>query len=308
VVAAGAPFLWIRPAYAVQPAAAVETLQPLGATFGDQMRLIAYDVAAPQPLYPGDTVAVTLAWEALAPLQRDWSVFVHLNDPVLQTPIAQRDMYTGQGLLPTRLLRPGEPVVDRYLLRVPPSAPAPAELEVVTGLYDFYSLSGERLVTSRGDVVRLESLQLAGTPGSYPNPVAYNFGDELELVGFQAEPRRLEAGETLALSLYWRALRDLSLRLHPFRPGAWRRHHPLGRQRRQPKQRWLAHFPAGVPGETQVVEMVLPLEPDTPPGVYPIVVGAYRTLDEGGWRRLQLVEEGRITMADHLRLVQVRVE
>jgi 4-amino-4-deoxy-L-arabinose transferase-like glycosyltransferase len=306
-VAAAAPFLWIRPAYAVQPAARVETLQPLGASFGDQMRLLAFDVAAMQPLYPGDHVEITLAWEALAPMDRDWSVFVHLNDPVLETPLAQRDMYPGQGLLPTRLLRPGELVVDRYRLRVPSTAPAPAELEVVAGLYDYHSPTGERLPAAQGDTVHLSTLALAAAPGSYPNPVSHNFGGELELVGHHAEPRRVAPGDTVILSLYWRALRNVG---HDYTLFA--------QLLDDDTTRWAASD-IGVsedglttsqwsPGEVRAVEMLLRLEPDTPPGVYPIVVGAYRTLDDGGWRRLQLVEEGRITMDDHLRLVLVRVE
>lgn len=307
LVAAAAPFLWIRPAYAVEPAAELSSLQPVDVTFGGDMRLVAFDVAAPQPLYPGDFVDVTLAWEALAPMDRDWSVFVHLNDPVLETPLAQRDMYPGQGLLPTRLLRPRQQVVDRYRLRVPASAPAPGELQVVAGLYDYHSPTGERLPTEQGDTVQLSTLALAAAPGSYPNPVSYNFGGELELVGHRAEPRRVAPGDTITLSLYWRALRNVS---HDYTLFAqlldedttrWAASDVVQSEDGLTTSQWL-------PGEVRVVEMVLPLEPDTPPGVYPIVVGAYRTLDEGGWRRLQLVEEGRITMADHLRLVQVRVE
>ena len=109
------PFLWIRPAYAVTPAADAADLQPAGVDFGDQMRLVAYDVSPDGPLHPGDRVTVTVAWEALAPMERDWSVFVHLNDPVLGVPLAQRDMYPGQGLLATRLMQPGQQVVDRYV-------------------------------------------------------------------------------------------------------------------------------------------------------------------------------------------------
>ncbi len=307
VIAAAVPFLWIRPAYAVRPAAPLEALQPLGVDFGGQMRLAAYDVEAPQPLYPGDTVAVTLAWEALAPLERDWSVFVHLNDPVLETPIAQRDMYPGQGLRPTRLLRPGERIVDRYLLRLPLSAPAPAELELVTGLYDFYSPSNERLASDQGELLRLETLALAARPGSAPNPVSVNFGDEVELIGWRAAPRRAAAGETVALTLVYRALREME---HDYTLFA--------QVLDEDTTRWAAadvqtdalgmvtsEWPVG---RVIAVEMSLPLDPATPPAVYPLIVGVYRVTADGAWLRLQIVDNGRITMADHHRLTQIRVE
>ena len=71
------------------------------------MRLVGYDLPG-QEVRPGEQFELTLYWEILAPMERDWSVFVHLNDPVIHAPVAQRDMYPGQGLLATRLLEPGQ--------------------------------------------------------------------------------------------------------------------------------------------------------------------------------------------------------
>lgn len=305
-IAAAAPFLWIRPTYAVRPAARVTDLQPAGVTFGDRMRLVGYDVSPDGPLYPGDSVEVTVAWEALAPMARDWSVFVHLNDPVLEAPLAQRDMYPGQGLLATRLMQPGQQVVDRYVLRVPRTAEAPAELELMVGLYDF-AHPAERLPTEQGEAAHLATLALAAAPGSVPNPASFNFGDELELVGSRAAPRRAEAGETVGLTLYWRALRPLD---HDYTLFAqvldedttrWAASDVPTNAEGLPTSQWPV-------GEVQVVKMSLALDPATPPGVYPLIVGAYRSTGDGGWLRLQIVENGRITMTDHLTLTQVRVE
>ncbi|MCZ7671060.1 MAG: hypothetical protein M5U34_29895 [Chloroflexi bacterium] len=38
------------------------------------------------PVFPGDALWLTLEWEVLAEMDRDWSVFVHLNDPVFRQP------------------------------------------------------------------------------------------------------------------------------------------------------------------------------------------------------------------------------
>ena len=145
-IAAAAPWLWIRPAY-VPPAYPGPLANQVDIDFGGEMRLVGYEVES-AGLRPGDSVRVRLEWAALRPMPRAWSVFVHLNDPVLGRPIAQRDMFPGQGLLATRLLSPGERLVNEYVLTVPATAMAPAEVELVVGLYDF--VTGERLATADG--------------------------------------------------------------------------------------------------------------------------------------------------------------
>jgi hypothetical protein len=53
--------------------------------------------------------------------------------------------------------------------------------------------------------------------------------------------------------------------------------------------------------------MTLTLSEETPYGVYPVIVGAYTRTTDGGFERLQLVRDGRITMDDALTLTLVRV-
>ncbi|MCA9920652.1 MAG: hypothetical protein KC445_22015, partial [Anaerolineales bacterium] len=151
VLAALAPLVWIRPAYALnQITAPWQEQQAINADFGDKLRLVGFEVGqtpvsqqksrdvALQRLYqPGDTVDLLLEWEVLAPMDRNWSVFVHLNDPIIGVPIAQRDMFLDQGLRPTSLLEPGETIFNYYQLTIPETAVAPANLQLTVGLYDF---------------------------------------------------------------------------------------------------------------------------------------------------------------------------
>lgn len=319
VVAAVAPFRWIGPAYEAQvgaPSPLPETMERVDAEFGEgctcrsmaRMRLVAYNVE-PQGrpdgdvLRPGDAVEVTLVWEALAEMERDWSVFVHLNDPVLATPLAQRDMYPGQGLLATRLLEPGQRIVNHYHLRVPETAVAPSELELAVGLYDFET--GERLLTADGeerDTLVLESLVLDPLPGEYPNATSVIFGDRLELVGFTLAPRRARPGETVQLTLYWRALRRLEVDYTLFAQVL----------DTEDTTRWAANDVPGntttwPEGEVQTVEMALALDEEAPAGVYPLIVGAYTRTEDGGFNRLQIVRDGRISMDDVLTLTRIRI-
>ncbi|MCB8982599.1 MAG: hypothetical protein H6659_02110 [Ardenticatenaceae bacterium] len=310
-VAALAPWLWIQPAY--RPAVLAAPPAAPAVTFGDALRLVGYEVEE-TAVTPGGAVWVTLEWEALAPLDRDWSVFVHLNDPVLGRPIAQRDMYLGQGLVATRLLEPGQRVVNRYRLAVPVTAVAPADLQVMVGLYDFAAcpactrlpITASDQNAIEADAVQVGEVALTAVPGAYPNPTSVNFGNELELVGFALTPRRAQPGETVDLTLYWRALRPLDQDYTFFAQVV-----------DEDTTRWAAQDlgPAGQPnptsqwaaGEVQSVSLPLALAADTPADVYPIILGLY-TLDEGQFNRLQLVTaNGRITQDDTLTLTPLRV-
>ncbi len=314
-IAAIAPWVWIRPAY--QPETYLPYMddfftpdgyfiRPQLVDFGGKMRL-ARAAIAPQrgsAVRPGDVVDVVLEWEVLAEMDRDWSVFVHLNDPVLGVPIAQRDMYHGQGLRPTSLLEPGETIKNYYRLVIPETAVAPAQLELTVGLYDYYRVNQERLPLEDGqDAVMLAVLQLESKSGDYPNATAVNFMNELELVGYELEPRRANAGETVNLRLYVQALRSLTIDYTFFAQVVdedttrWASL-DLG----QPTSTWQ-------PGETQSVEMPLTIAADTPANVYPLILGVYTLTEDGGFQRLQLVtSDGRITQDDVLTLTKIRVD
>ncbi len=300
-VAALAPWLWIRPAY-TPPPAAPPPAERIDADFGGRMRLAGYEVEYDE-LRPGETVRVRLEWDVLQAMERDWSVFVHLNDPVLGQPIAQRDMYPGRGLLATSLLEPGRRVVDEVVLTIPTTAVTPAELELAVGLYDYHS--GERLALPDGrDAVALGTLPLAARDGSYPNPVSLFFEHGLELVGFAVEPRRVAAGGSVELATYWRPSRPLPADFTFFAQlvdADTTRYAANDVAPPRPTSQW-------TPGE--VVELHLPLavDPSAPPDTYPLIVGLYTRTPDGGFDRLQQVSpDGRLT-DDFLILTLVRVD
>lgn len=301
VVAAAAPWLWIRPAY--QPPVASEPLtERVDVTLGDAMRLAGYEVEY-DDLSPGSMLRVRLEWEVLQAMERDWSVFVHLNDPVLGRPIAQRDMYPGRGLLPTRFLKPGQRIVDEYALTIPATVVAPADLDLVAGLYDYST--GERLKTPSGEeAVRLRSLPLLAGDGPYPNPVSIFFEHGLELVGFSVEPRRVAAGGAVDLVAYWRPAETLPDDYTFFAQivGAdTTRYAAADIPPSQPTSQWPA-------GEVVEVRYPLAIDPATPPDAYPLILGVYTVTPGGGFDRLQLVTpDGRLT-DDFLTLTLVRVD
>jgi hypothetical protein len=300
-IAAVAPWLWIRPAYQ-PPTAAGPLAERLDVTFGDRMRLAGYEVEY-DDLRPGDPVRVRLEWEVLQVMERDWSVFVHLNDPVLDRPIAQRDMYLAAGLRPTSLLRPGERLVDEYVLTIPLTAVAPADLNLAVGLYDFKT--NERLSVADGrDAVTLATLPLVTGEGSYPNPVSLFFEHGLELVGFAVEPRRVTAGDAVDVVTYWRPSEPLPADYTFFAQIVGEdttRYAASDVPPPRPTSDWAV-------GEVVELRLSLPVNANTPPDVYPLIVGLYTQTANGGFDRLQQVTpDGRRT-DDFLTLTPVRVD
>ncbi len=53
---------------------------PLDVTFSDRVRLLGYDLGATDPVTPGDRVTVTWYWACVAPVERGWQLFTHLDD------------------------------------------------------------------------------------------------------------------------------------------------------------------------------------------------------------------------------------
>ncbi len=302
-VALMAPFLWIRPSY--QPPQFDAPPERMAAFFGDALMLVGYEVT-PTAVQPGDTLWVTLAWQVMQPMDRPWSIFVHLNDPVLERPIAQRDMYPGQGLRPTSLLLPGERVVTRHVLTVPATAVAPADLALTVGLYDF--VTDERLPVTESDLpvqqaaVTLATLPLTAVPGNTPNPLSIQFEKGFELVGYTLSPRRAPPGAAVDLTLYWQ--------LH----GVLNEDYTFFAQVVDKETTRWASMDLPVPtsqwpvGRPQPVPLALTLQTDTPPEVYPVIIGLYTLSAGGDFQRLQrITADGRPT-DDFLELTLLRVD
>jgi len=106
-------------------------------TADSALALLAYEIAAPESIVPGDTFAVLVTWRVEAPYAGDVVLFTHLlsTEEVL---VAQQDLLS----VPTSSWRPGDVFVQIHWLTIPADQP-PGQLAISVGAY------------TRPDIVRL---------------------------------------------------------------------------------------------------------------------------------------------------------
>jgi len=295
VLAAVTPFRYIAPAYARPPTFAspsqVNIPHPLQVDFGGELRLLGYGVEQ-EAVQPGQTLRLTLYWQALTRMQEDHSIFVHLVTPE-EVIVAQTDTHPGLGNYPTSTWPEGVVVQDVYPVAIPITALAPSSLSIVVGAYDFGTMArllakspaGEPL----GDSVILGQVALVPIQSSLgiPHPVHFELEDKIALVGFDLDRVAVSPGETIHLTLYWQALapvsEDFTVFTHVVGDGdrIWAQQDSQPQGGQAPTSSW-------VPGKLVVDEHDLAIHPEAPPGVCELEVGMYRT----GGRRLRVLADG----------------
>jgi 4-amino-4-deoxy-L-arabinose transferase-like glycosyltransferase len=298
------PWGIIRPAYALpKPIAALPaSAQPLGTIFGESVHLLAYELAGPAAVRPGGMIPLTLYWRSDRPVNVDYTVFIHLVDEYGLI-VAQRDVFHGPGVYPTRQWRSGQIFGDRYILQLPHTAFTPTQAQFVVGLYDY--TTGARLLTSAGsDHVRFAQIEIESKPGDLPNPQALIFEDGIMLGGYNLDRRRVQRGEQIMLSLYWQGHTQPSqnykifVHLVNWQDMRAAQHDSAPQGGAAPTSRWLS-------GQTIVDEHPLIISPEAPPGAYQVIVGLY---EEDTGRRLRLLwRDGASVQADSVTLGGVQV-
>jgi hypothetical protein len=311
-IAAITPFRYIAPVYAKPHLLSVDEIESipnrLDISFGGVIKLLGYDLPISNHLKPGDSLEVTLYWQSLAKMNQDYSAFVHLLDEN-ELIIAQRDMYPGQGLYPTSLWSVGDAIANRYVLILRETAFAPNQAQLEIGLYNF--ATGERLPAydptgePLGDNIRFEEIKIAPRDETWiPNPVHFSFEDKIALIGYDMDRRTVSPGETIHLTLYWRALawmnEDYVVFAHLLRgqDQIWARVDSQPLDGAAPTSTWQ-------PGTIFEDRYELTTGPDTPPGAYDIEVGLY--LPQAG-KRLDILGSDRRLLGDRVLLSKVRVK
>lgn len=123
-----------------------------GGNLGNKVALYGYDLST-EVLTPGDTLYLTLYWQALEPMNTSYTVFTHLLDEGSQVR-GQMDSVPLGGVRPTTGWVPPEYLRDEYQLVVDSDGP-PGEYLIEVGMYDASTPDFRRLplVDSDGNVL-----------------------------------------------------------------------------------------------------------------------------------------------------------
>jgi hypothetical protein len=295
---------YIAPAYAKPPLLSQEEIRAikdrLDISFGGKMKLLGYEIGE-KKVKPGGKLSVTLYWQSLAKMEKDYSVFVHLVDDngII---VAQRDTYPGLGRYQTTLWSVGDAIADRYVLTLPEAAFSPNYASLEVGLY--YLPTGERLqaFSSDGkpisDSVRFGEIAILPREGDFPNPLYFDFEGKIALVGYDLDKRMAKPGDVIRLTIYWMALSEMkenyAFFVHLLREGdqIWA---GVDKELSPPTSTWEK-------GEVIVEEYELAISPHAPPDVYEMEMGL---LPPDMSRRLRVKWDG--ASADRIFLSKVKV-
>ena len=132
--------------------------QHVEANLGDRIRFLGYNIEG--SLRPGDNLHLTLFWQALSKMDRDYTVFTHLVDGEGRI-WGQKDSPPVYGFYPTSWWEEGEIVCDQYNLVISPDAPL-GEYWIEVGMY--LPQTGERLAVRGEEGPLLENRILLSPP------------------------------------------------------------------------------------------------------------------------------------------------
>ncbi len=172
------PFIYIAPAYATPPSLQREADLPADTQFTqlyfeDKIRWIGYTVNTPaQRVRPGDVLDVTLYWQALKPMDRNYTAFMRLLGRD-DTPVHVLNTYPGGGMAQTTLWREGEVIADRYRLRIDDTLTntqlMPTALKLDVGFWDFTIKQFLQTFDGQGNPTGRQNYEAAGM--AVPLPV-----------------------------------------------------------------------------------------------------------------------------------------
>ncbi len=208
--------------------AIVRSFEPLFVNYGDEIVLVgvAYGgsslevTSSPEEveervLPSGKSAWVTLRWQALRQVSKDYRVGVYLVDEESHL-VGQMDkLLLSNYLRPTSHWQPGQVEIDYYALPSLPATP-PGEYHIEVAAYDPQSL--ERLPilgeTAGHQAFTIGTLQIVEPlVPSEVEPQVW-LGEEIapgvRLLGYDLPLERVGAGGEIALTLYWEALEDVA--------------------------------------------------------------------------------------------------
>ncbi|SEL53720.1 hypothetical protein SAMN05444354_106339 [Stigmatella aurantiaca] len=105
-----------------------------GANLGGKVEVVGASVQ-PGRVKPGEQARITVFFKVLAPIDEDYIVFVHVEDPAGRMERMNLDHKPASGLYATTQWKPGETVKDEFSLFLPPGLTSP-QVNLWMGLWE----------------------------------------------------------------------------------------------------------------------------------------------------------------------------
>ena len=256
-------------------------MTPVDVYYQGKIRLVAYDLSG-TTMQPGQSLTITLYWQAMVPVEDEIVVFNHLFG-LDGTVFGEADKAPA---VPVSQWLPGQIIATTHHMQTDPTLPVPAVVTLDIGLYN---ADGERralpMTDRSGQRVPPTITRLKFVPAVWPSeppPVAANalFGDRLLLEGHSILPEAISPreNETLSLQLWWQTMApvdtDYTVFIHLVDAAGKivAQADGVPADGRYPTNAWEA-------GERIVDNRLIALPADLPGGQYHLIVGLYNPLD-----------------------------
>ncbi|MFQ5813862.1 MAG: ArnT family glycosyltransferase [Anaerolineae bacterium] len=287
---------------------AVESLaiqNPREEDLGGRVTFLGYDRDG-EAVRSGDGLYLAIYWQAQQNLGEDYNVVIGLRGGRGEVwPLwADRPVH---GTYSTINWTAGEVIKDRYGLTIGQDVPA-GDYELELMLLDRVTYAP--LVASNGlPTISLGNLRVEAWERQFAAPaiqhtLEVNLGNEIELLGYDLDRTSAKPGESLHLTLYWRALVDMDASYTVFthlldgESRIWGQKDNIPQAGAYPTTLW-------VEGEVVADEYEIVVKSDAPPGQYVIEVGMY--LPQSG-QRLPVLDESGQVQGDRILLEMVEIQ
>ncbi|MGA9349056.1 MAG: glycosyltransferase family 39 protein [Anaerolineae bacterium] len=262
--------------------------------FGNRLWLVGYGFSEDTIEYRKQ-LGMTLRWRTQRGMDENYAFSLRLVDGEGHLWAQVDEWLLNPSGLPTSAWKAGETSEGHYLLPIPAGIP-PGRYLVKTTVYQTDTLEGVAILDEGGRLTGMEytlgmiSITSPTIPPTteelaIPHVLSYDFDGQVELLGYGLSADEVRSGDTLGLTLFWRALRlmerdyGLLLELRDEAGRTWMEARlPLPNES-YPTSRWR-------PNEILCPSYDLLIEATVPTGRYRLLVNL---LDSDGRR---LVEEG----------------
>ncbi len=183
----------------------------LAAPFGESILLSGHD-ARLRDTQLGQSLRLTLYWQALAETEEDYKVSLRLLDGEGHLGGVE-DAFPVLDAYRTRAWRPGEAIIDTYDLPILAGMP-PGDYTIQVTMYQpdtLAPLASAPLGTI--SLGRTMNLERAG-PWDVQREAMVNLGGELRLLGYSLIGQQFEPGDTIPLTFLWQGLVELDEEYH----------------------------------------------------------------------------------------------